>query len=201
VPDLNLLTRSQAIHKATHADAPQGIAGDFVSLYKMPMNSKTPCAALLEGWRNDLALRKGRNGLGDFHFILALLAGMLFWLLWPWLAGSGEEAPAYNWPALAMLILLQPLMEELLFRGLIQGKLLAYAWGRRRLVGLTQANLTSSVLFTTLHFTSHPPLWAMGVLLPSLLFGYFRDRHDSIYPAIVLHIFYNAGYFLILLRF
>jgi membrane protease YdiL (CAAX protease family) len=63
---------------------------------------------------------------------------------------------------------------------------------------LTQANLTSSALFTTLHFTSHAPLWAIGVLLPSLLFGYFRDRHDSIYPAIVLHIFYNAGYFLLL---
>jgi membrane protease YdiL (CAAX protease family) len=198
VSDLNSLTRSQAGHKATHADAPWGIVGDFVSLYKMSKNFKSPCAALLEGWRDDLALHKGRYGLGDSHFMLALLAGILFWLLWPWLAGSGEDAPAYNWPALAMLILLQPLLEELLFRGLIQGKLLAYGWGRRRLVGLTQANLISSVLFTTLHFTSHPPLWATGVLLPSLLFGYFRDRHVSIYPAVVLHIFYNAGYFLVL---
>jgi len=164
------------------------------------MNSKTQSAALHEGWRDDLALRKGRYGFGDSHFMLALLAGMLFWLLWPWLAGSRADAPPHSWPALAMLVLLKPLMEELLFRGLIQGKLLAYAWGRRPLVGLTRANLTSSAVFTMLHFTSHPPLWAIGVLLPSLLFGYFRDRHDSIYPAIALHIFYNAGYYLLLFR-
>jgi membrane protease YdiL (CAAX protease family) len=164
----------------------------------MPMNFKTRSTALLEGWRDDLALHKGRIGLRDSHFMLALLAGMLFWLLWPWLAGSGGNTPAHNWPALAMLVLLQPLLEELLFRGLIQGKLLACAWGSRRLAGLTLANLTSSALFTSLHFTSHTPLWAIGVLLPSLLFGYFRDRHDSIYPAVVLHIFYNAGYFLVL---
>jgi membrane protease YdiL (CAAX protease family) len=35
------------------------------------------------------------------------------------------------------------------------------------------------------------------VLLPSLLYGYFRDRHGSVYPAIALHVFYNAGYFLL----
>ena len=63
--------------------------------------------------------------------------------------------------------------------------------------GFTLANLATSVLFTALHFVSHPPLWAAGVLLPSLLYGYFRDRHDSVYPAIALHVFYNAGYFLL----
>jgi membrane protease YdiL (CAAX protease family) len=33
------------------------------------------------------------------------------------------------------------------------------------------------------------------VLFPSLIFGYFRDRYTSIYPCMVLHAFYNAGYF------
>jgi membrane protease YdiL (CAAX protease family) len=41
------------------------------------------------------------------------------------------------------------------------------------------------------------PALAAGVLLPALLFGYFRDRHDSVLPAIALHVFYNAGYFLL----
>ena len=53
------------------------------------------------------------------------------------------------------------------------------------------------LVFTALHFVNHPPPWAAAVLLPSLLFGYFRDRHGSVLPAIVLHVFYNAGYFLL----
>ena len=150
-----------------------------------------PCPG---GGGSDLALRQGWEWLGDWHFALALLAGVLFWL---GLAGPAEGAAVHGWAALALLVLLQPLFEELLFRGLVQGKLLARAWGRRRCAGLTGANLATSALFTALHFASHPPLWAAGVLLPSLLFGYFRDRHDSVYPAIALHVFYNAGYFLL----
>jgi hypothetical protein len=74
---------------------------------------------------------------------------------------------------------------------------LQLAWGRRQWAGLTTANLTVSVIFVALHFLTHPPLWAFGVLFPSLLFGYFRDRHHSVYPSMVLHVFYNAGYFLL----
>lgn len=51
-----------------------------------------------------------------------------------------------------------------------------------------------SLQFSALHFIGHPPLWAAGVLLPSLLYGFFRDRHDSVLPPIALHVFYNAGY-------
>jgi len=160
----------------------------------MPLNVRSVSPALAPGWRRDLGLRPGWHWLGDPHFALALVAGMLFWLA---LAALGKAGPLHGWAALAVLVLLQPLLEELLFRGLIQGKLLTRNWGKRRFAGFTLANLATSLLFTALHFASHPPLWAAGVLLPSLLFGYFRDRHDSIYPAIALHVFYNAGYFLL----
>jgi hypothetical protein len=86
---------------------------------------------------------------------------------------------------------------ELLFRGVLQGRLTARPWGRRQFGGITLANLLVSLLFTALHFIGHPPLWAAGVLLPSLLYGYFRDRHYCVLPAIALHVFYNAGYFLL----
>ena len=33
-----------------------------------------------------------------------------------------------------------------------------------------------------------------AVIVPSLIFGYFRDRHGNIHAAVVLHVFYNAGY-------
>lgn len=146
------------------------------------------------GWMRDLGLRAGWGWLADPRFGLALLAGCVFWLVLLW---RGEPGPLHGPAALVSLVLLQPLIEELLFRGFMQGRLLARRWGRRRLGGFTLANMTVTLVFTALHFISHPPLWAAGVLVPSLLYGYFRDRHDNVAPAIALHIFYNAGYFLL----
>ena len=161
----------------------------------MSLPPATKRVSLLQAWRYDLALRNGWGWLRDPHFGLALLAAVLFWWLWPEWAGA--VLPAHKLIALAMLVLLQPVLEELLFRGLLQGQLLKLEWGRSQLMGLTLANMVSSVLFTALHFSQHPAQWAFAVILPSLLFGYFRDRHDSVYPAIALHGFYNAGYFLL----
>ena len=146
------------------------------------------------GWTQDLGLRPGWGWVADPRFALALAAGVLFWLALAWL---GAIPPLQGLVALAALGLLQPLLEELLFRGLLQGWLLAKPWGRRQFGGFTLANLLAALVFTALHFVNHPPLWAAGVLLPALLFGYFRDRHDSVLPAIALHVFYNAGYFLL----
>jgi uncharacterized protein len=147
----------------------------------------------------DLGLRPGWGWLTDPHFGLALLAGCLFWLALFWLVQAGlvDLGPARGLAALASLVLLQPLVEELLFRGLLQGRLAESSWGRRQFGGFTLANLSVSLVFTSLHFINHPALWAAGVLFPSLLFGYFRDRHGSVYPAIALHVFYNAGFFLL----
>jgi hypothetical protein len=146
------------------------------------------------GWMRDLGLRAGWGWLADPRFGLAMLAGCVFWLGLSW---RGEPGPLLGPAALVSLVLLQPLLEELLFRGLLQGRLLARPWGRRQLGGFTLANMTVTLVFTALHFINHPPLWAVGVLVPSLLYGYFRDRHDNVAPAIALHIFYNAGYFLL----
>ena len=146
------------------------------------------------GWMQYLGLRSGWGWLVDPRFGLALLAGAAFWLALVWL---GEPGPLQGPAALLSLVVLQPLGEELLFRGLLQGRLAARPWGRRSFLGLSRANWVASLLFTALHFIGHPPLWAAGVLLPALLFGYFRDRHDSVLPAIALHVFYNAGYFLL----
>jgi hypothetical protein len=150
---------------------------------------------LHSGWMDDLGLRPGWGWLADPRFALALVAGVAFWLALAWL---GVQPPLAGAAALASLVLLQPLVEELLFRGLLQGWLRTWAWGRRQLAGVTLANLAVSLVFSALHFIHNPPLWAAGVLLPSLLFGYFRDRHGSVLPAIALHVFYNAGYFLLL---
>ena len=159
-----------------------------------PPSSRSDSAPARPGWRHDLGLRPGWGWLADRQFVRALLAGVVFWVV---LDRLGATGPVLGLAALFSLILLQPLIEELLFRGLLQGRLRAFSWGQRPFAGFTLANWTVSLLFTALHFISHPPLWAAGVLVPSLLYGYFRDRHDSVTPAIALHVFYNAGYFLL----
>ena len=143
----------------------------------------------------DLGLDYCPNFFRDRQFLAALAAGVLFWLalayIWP-----NPHADTMTLTALLSLCLFQPVMEELIFRGVIQTELLRKRWGQRNRAGFSTANWITSVAFAALHFVSHPPLWAAAVLAPSLLFGYFRERHRSLYPPLALHIYYNTGYFL-----
>jgi membrane protease YdiL (CAAX protease family) len=132
----------------------------------------------------------------DTLFYAAIGAALAYWLA---LFLVTQPQPDLNWPLrepLAFLYpaLLYPVVEELVFRGLLQD--LAHrhlkAW---RLGPLTHANIMTSVLFTALHFINHPPLWAAAVFVPSLLFGFFKDRSGGLAAPILLHVFYNAGYF------
>ncbi|MBI3329196.1 MAG: JDVT-CTERM system CAAX-type protease [Nitrospinae bacterium] len=132
----------------------------------------------------------------DVGFLVGLLASGLFWLIL-WLFAPVQLMvlqQIWSWGFLS-LALWQPLWEEVLFRGVLQGQLWRYSWGRRAWRGITVANGITSALFMLGHFWHHPPLWAIAVLGPSLIFGYVRDRYASVYPAMVLHAVYNAGYF------
>lgn len=143
-----------------------------------------------------LALRPCPGLWRDPHFLLALGAGLAFWAAL-WVAGGWalpEPAGLVSWPYLYLAVL-APVMEELAFRGALQGWVLETGFGRRRTLGLTGANLVVSVAFTAIHFAYHPPLWAVAVLFPSLVFGHLRDRTGSVLPAMAVHIFYNVGYF------
>jgi uncharacterized protein len=146
-------------------------------------------------WLRDLGLEHCPPFFRDRQFIAALAAGMLFWIaLRILLPGGTSDATALG--AMLSLCVIQPILEELIFRGAVQGELLRYAWGSLRRFGFSAANIVTSLIFTALHFLAHPPLWAIGVLVPSLLFGHFRERHNSLYPPLALHIYYNTGYFL-----
>jgi uncharacterized protein len=142
----------------------------------------------------DLALDRCPAFLRDWQFIAALIAGLIFWLVLAIDTGSVHGVAA---PLLAVLSLcvVQPVIEELVFRGVIQGELLRKRWGAKKWLSVSHANWATSVAFTSLHFLSHPPLWAASVFIPALLFGHFRERHNSLYPPLCLHIYYNTGYF------
>lgn len=145
---------------------------------------------------DSLALRAPQRLWHDVHFWLALALPIAFWfgirLLMPSL---GVPRSVGFW---LTQVLLLPILEELLFRGWMQGNLLHHAKLSRRCCGVSLANLLTAMAFSFAHFFAHPPLWAAGVIVPALVFGYFRERHASIYPAILLHVYYNGGYFLLL---
>ncbi len=142
----------------------------------------------------DLALDRCPPFFRDWQFVAALAAGLLFWVF---LSSMTAGVRSVDWKLSVVLpvCLIQPLIEELIFRGVLQGELLRHSWGQRKWLGISAANAATSIAFTALHFVSHPLLWAASVLIPSLLFGHFRERHNSLYPPLWLHIYYNMGYF------
>jgi membrane protease YdiL (CAAX protease family) len=132
----------------------------------------------------------------DVLFFIVLLAGGLFWL-GLWLFSHVRPLGVreiWSWAFLS-LVLWHPVFEELLFRGFLQGLLGRQSWGQWASGGMTVANGITTLLFMTGHWWSHSPRWALAVIIPSLVFGYLRDRYGSVYPSIAVHAFYNTGYF------
>lgn len=115
---------------------------------------------------------------------------MLYLLLQPELQPDWPLASPLAW---LLPVLLYPVLEEIVFRGLIQELVHEYI-SCRAFGPLTVANLLTSILFAGLHLLSQPPHWAALVVFPSLVFGFFKERHQSLMAPIVLHVFYNAGF-------
>ncbi|MDD2923581.1 JDVT-CTERM system glutamic-type intramembrane protease [Rhodoferax sp.] len=82
---------------------------------------------------------------------------------------------------------------ELAFRGFLQSELhLRLPWSLGR---ISLANGLTSAVFVLAHRVQNPSLLALAVWVPSWVFGYFRDRFNTVKPAIFLHVVYNAAYF------
>ena len=133
----------------------------------------------------------------DPIFGAAVLAAPIFWAIaWLYIRPSFDPSwPLYP-PAYYLLpVAGYPVLEEIIFRGGLQGWLLRYGNLTATWSGITAANAITSLVFSAFHLLSHTPGWAIAVFIPSLIFGYFLDRHRTLAPPIVLHVFYNAGYF------
>nr|WP_255612536.1 JDVT-CTERM system glutamic-type intramembrane protease [Alcanivorax sp. 1008] len=88
--------------------------------------------------------------------------------------------------------MLYPVVEELLFRGVIQGALLRRQKMAVRHFGISRANMLASAMFACLHLVHQTPFWAASVLIPSLLLGHFRERYGNLFVPILLHILFNT---------
>jgi len=133
----------------------------------------------------------------DAHLGAAFTAAPVFWAgLWWWNPPPLDLLWIAREPlGFATAALIYPVLEEVVFRGGLQTFLLRYAGGSARRGGLTLANVMTSAAFAALHLFSHAPLWGAATFLPSVVFGYFRDRHSSLISPIALHVFYDSGYF------
>ncbi|MGB5179022.1 MAG: JDVT-CTERM system glutamic-type intramembrane protease [Gammaproteobacteria bacterium] len=132
----------------------------------------------------------------DPLFHAALLCGLLFWLVLYYIQ---QPLVQWGWPLLEpwqflLPVVFYPVIEEVIFRGLLQELLHEYI-SQHSLGPFSVANVLTSLVFTALHFLTHSPLWALLVIFPSLVFGFFKDRTGRLPAPVLLHIFYNAGFF------
>ena len=93
---------------------------------------------------------------------------------------------------LAVAVIFAPLMEEVLFRGLLQPAL-------RRRWSFPAAALLTTLLFTALHFTQTGMYWpsVAGIFLCGACLAWLRERTGSLWPPIAFHMGFNSTPFLV----
>lgn len=133
--------------------------------------------------------------LRDPHLIVVLIGSLLTGVgLWYTLPQGFADGIVASPLLLINMLLLYPVVEELLFRGVIQGALLDRTSLAIRDLGISRANLITSILFVGLHLVNQTLGWALSVLVPSLTLGHIRERYPSLAAPILLHILFNAIY-------
>ena len=150
-------------------------------------------------WRNftnrmlhEVGLKHAPQCFSSYRFILAILSGAIFVLVFHDFMPPFSSRVEFHWKIWISLVIWQPLVEEILFRGIVQGQLRKTEWGLRSWSSISAANIVTTILFIMIHTVNNPPLFAIAVIVPSLIFGYFRDYCNSVYPAILLHSAFNA---------
>lgn len=150
----------------------------------------------VQRWMHALGISPAPSGwwhwLHDSHFQIAVLAAVPVWAALGLVAGD-RMRPSGTLMALISFLVVQPIVEELVFRGALQGHLLGRGW-TRRIGPVSSANVVTTSAFAGLHLLAQPPAWAIAVAAPSLVFGHLRERFASALPAIALHSIYNAGF-------
>jgi hypothetical protein len=123
-----------------------------------------------------------------------LAAPFYWWVLTLFVNSTSEPAESSaDTKRLLLLVIVYPILEEIVFRGALQGWVRRKSWGLRHRFGVTTANILTSIVFAAFHLIRRPNVWSAGVILPGLVFGFFRDRYGNLYAPMALHIFYNAG--------
>ncbi len=138
--------------------------------------------------------------LKDPYIWVVIICAGLFWFV---LSFYFPVTNNLQWPlqtpwVFIVPVLIYPILEEIVFRGAVMDFLHEKIPGKL-FFHLSKSNVITSILFSSLHFIYHPPVWAAAVFVPSLIFGLLKERYQSLIPPILIHVFFNAGYYLLFL--
>ena len=126
----------------------------------------------------------------DYRLLVAVIAPLL---VWPWIPPWEDSILGEGLFGATVLCVSIAVLEEVLFRGGIQGWLLGKAGFRRSSLGFSRANWLTSSLFAVAHVWQHPFVLVPGYLAVSLVLGYFRERYNGILVPVALHAWYNLA--------
>ena len=136
----------------------------------------------------------GYRGSRSFSEILGslLFLYLFMWLYFELATSIGFEDislladyKAHNWPiwsAFILICLLPGIFEELAFRGYIQTRL-------ERVGDAREALVIQAAMFSVLHIL---PAVFISHLVIGLILGIVRNRSQSLYPGMLIHIAWNA---------
>ncbi len=99
------------------------------------------------------------------------------------------ESPRDVWFAamVGQVLVAAPVLEELLYRGLLQDGL------RRFGLGPWPAIAATSAVFAAMHWPNTEPHAVVGLFVLSLCFGWAFERTGRLTASIVMHVLFNAG--------
>jgi membrane protease YdiL (CAAX protease family) len=98
-------------------------------------------------------------------------------------ASAGQRAVLF-----VAFVIVAPILEEAIFRGLVQTTLLKlFGTQHRRLVIVCAATLFATIHIGSVKWIAIPGLWVLGVAL-----GWLYERTGSLWPGIATHALFNA---------
>ena len=131
------------------------------------------------------------------YFFLSIALGVPVWVVVLFCSYLGLLQPPSFEGLLAVLIavVLFPILEELVFRGLLWD-LWDYIKNSRSgyLDKLAVKNCCVSVCFSALHIFNFGILGGLWVFVPSLWLGWLKDRSGSTKACCLVHVLWNSGF-------
>lgn len=98
------------------------------------------------------------------------------------------DSPGTRWIILGSAIILAPLFEEIVFRGMVHTVM-------RRAIGPTHrwaAVFVAALIFTLIHLSVWPPALA-GIFILGVVFSWLYERTGSLAPSFIVHAVFNAA--------
>jgi membrane protease YdiL (CAAX protease family) len=104
------------------------------------------------------------------------------------LSNFPELQRLFSWPTLFFLIAIQPIGEEIYFRGFLFDKLENYGGGPFAVV-------ITAVLFGIAHMSYGKEIPVIMIIFMGLILGYIVYKSKSLYSSIIAHIVFNVSSF------